>query len=157
MRYNDYRDDKDDDHIVPDGGSVRVRMQMMDALQRSVAVGFGTFNARDHQPGYRTALDAGMPPHVRDARARANAAYDAMCARLTNAWRTPGRDADPDSDGAARLRQHPGADEVEAKRRAARQAYVDQLTNAWRTPTGQGDPGCATAIERQGEMWRGGR
>jgi hypothetical protein len=156
MTYNDYRDD--DDHIIPDGGTVRVRMHMMDALQRSVAVGFGTFNARDHQPGYRTALDAGMPPHVRDARARADAAYDAMCARLTNAWHTLGRDADPDSDGAAaRLRQHLGADEVEAKRRAARQTYVDQLTNAWRTPTGHGDPGRAAAIERQGERWRGGQ
>ena len=49
------------------------------------------------------------------------------------------------------LRTEPD-DNAQGRRDAAWAAYRDRLGNAWRT-----DPRAATAIERQGEQWRGGR
>ena len=96
---------------------------------------------------------------ARDARAVANASYDAMCARLQDAWRTPGRDfAQPDMgtrpEDLALMRRHLRTepdDDAQARRDAAWAQYRDQLGNAWKI-----DPRAATAIERQGERWRGG-
>jgi hypothetical protein len=135
-----YLDDLDDDVVIPDGGVVRVRVDMMD----------------HHQPGYRSVSDA----TVRDARAAATASYRAMCARLQHSWRSPpnaSRDApQPDnSSPAAVMRRHLRTDsdhENQAHRDRAWADYRDRLSNAWRT-----DPRAGTAIERQGEAWRGGR
>jgi hypothetical protein len=51
----------------------------------------------------------------------------------------------------AHLRGNEPDDVAEIKERAWAQ-YRDNLQNAWKT-----DPRAATAIERQGERWRGGR
>ena len=76
-----------------------------------------------------------------DARQAARDAYDAMCSRLTNAWRTPVRDApEPDSGTPPEelMRRHtfdPDAD-VQARRDRAHADYVTRTTNAWRNPPG---------------------
>jgi hypothetical protein len=112
---------------------------------------------------------------VRDARAKADAAYDAMVKRSCEAWKRPaatGRDAaepnlgarpaelDPNAAGTVeRQRQEwlgrdPAelARDLERRREAMRRKRAAAVANAWRT-----DPRRATTIERQGERWRGGR
>jgi hypothetical protein len=80
--------------------------------------------------------------------------------KLGDSWRLPHHDAaEPDLGSPPEvLRRHlrtepdePGADH-QARRDKAWAAYKDQLGNAWRT-----NPRAATAIERQGENWRGGK
>jgi hypothetical protein len=145
-------EDEDDDRVVADGEVVRVPLHLMDA--RQVAV-YRHFHPDNHRPHFVTSNDAA----ALDARREAKAAYDEMCKRATEAWRTPVRDAaepdastelpkrhlgsEPDEDDAAR---------AEKIRERTRAEYLDQLQNAWRT-----NPQAATAIERQGERWRGGR
>jgi hypothetical protein len=65
----------DDDEIIPDGGSVRRRLILMD----------GRF--ADHRPGFRMG-DAADRQVVRDARQQ-------MIKRAENAWRMPTRDMNP--------------------------------------------------------------
>jgi hypothetical protein len=65
---------------------------------------------------------------------RRTAAYDAYVRRLSNAWRTPGRDAapdDPDDDPDDDPRTEPDTDD---RRERAYNAYKDQLS--WRGHTG---------------------
>ena len=77
-----------------------------------------------------------------------------------DAWRTPSRDAaEPDlgsrPEEVMRMRRHLRTepdDDAQARRDAAWAQYRDQLGNAWKI-----DPRAATAIERRGEQWRGGR
>jgi hypothetical protein len=108
----------------------------------------------------------------RDAR---RAAYDEYCTRIQNAWRTPSRDAaQPDMGtrpGEMPFRRvspqqfataynrgtspGPGSDNPEEIRRRAIEERDYQLQNAWRSPGA--DPRRADQIERQGEIWRGGR
>jgi hypothetical protein len=77
--------------------------------------------------------------------------------RACNAWRNPpGRDQNPNGDEPDNDPDHPDQN-ADAVRRAALKAREDQLQNAWRNPPGLGNPSAATAIERQGERWRGGR
>jgi hypothetical protein len=75
----------DDDDIVPDGGSVRRPMLLMDGRRFAVA-----FDAENHQPHYGRPTGA-----VHDARIVRTAARAAYLRRLTDAWRAPGRDANP--------------------------------------------------------------
>jgi hypothetical protein len=94
------------------------------------------------------------------ARKATTLAYDQMVKRAENAWRQPVgpvRDnGEPDMSSSAEtmrhhLRTEPDED-VQARRDAAWAQYRDQLANAWKT-----NPSAATAIQRQGERWRGGR
>jgi hypothetical protein len=147
MRRTAYVDD-DYEGEVPDGGVVRVRLDMMDAVQRAVA-GMG-----DHQPGYRPESDAA----VRDARAAARDAREAMIKRAENAWRAPARDAaEPDAAEGLPRRHRPEPDDITpaARKERAYKAYVDGLSRAWQQ--GRTDSHEADRIERQGEQWRGGR
>src|SRR5256885_16314639 len=82
-------DDGDEDEIIADGDSVRVRVDVMD--QRRF-FDFSNVEFLDHQPHYGRASDA-----VLDARKQAR---DAYVRRTCEAWRTAGRvqsnkDADP--------------------------------------------------------------
>jgi len=120
------------------------------------------FDVADHRPGFRYATDAARVA-VRDAR-------DEMIRRATTAWRTPqqpqrttrSRDAAEPDLGARpeelAMRRHLRGTEEDDAAAALREksyaAYKDRLSNAWR---GRTDPRAATAIERQGEAWRGGR
>jgi len=105
---------------------------------------------------------------ARDARAAARDARDAYVRRLCDAWRAPSRGGgEPDAaeellrgapdpgDPSAMMARHlrtEEPDEAQARRDAAWAQYRDQLGNAWKI-----DPRAATAIERRGEQWRGGR
>jgi hypothetical protein len=120
---------------------------------------------------------------ARDPRAGARAAYDAMCARIQNAWRTPpmgphcdhmrrparvpfGRDAaEPDNGSSAEtmrrhLRGSDPEDAAEIKERAY-QDYVASISQAWKNPSGGiapqkalVGPGPTSHIERAGEIER---
>jgi hypothetical protein len=85
MRKRDAYLDLDDD-IVPDGGSVRRPMLLMDAGRRFAVA----FDAENHQPHY--GRPTGAVHNARIVRTAARAAY-LRC--LTDAWRAPGRDANP--------------------------------------------------------------
>jgi hypothetical protein len=132
MRNFEIEDDDENvvDGVVQDGGRVRVKMAMMDALQAAVSSRAPIFNAARHRPGFRDARAA------RDFRAGARMVY---LKQLTDAWR---RDAEPDIGSP--------------NNGGSRAAYLAQLSNAWRTPPGT-NPNAATAIERQAEAWRHGR
>jgi hypothetical protein len=73
----------DDDDMVPDGGSVRVPMLLTDSRRFA-------FDAENHRPHYGRPTGA-----VHNARIVRTAARDAYLRRLTDAWRTMGRDANP--------------------------------------------------------------
>jgi hypothetical protein len=176
--------DDDDDYVVEDGGQVRVPLHLCDARQRAVRAAFERSYTDvvlgDRAPGYRFATDAASHDraaarlayleNLRDAwrspqqrralaiaeDAAGGSARDAYVRRLQDAWRTPSRDcAEPDvgSPPAPATPEVLGTPEAQSRRDAAYAQYRDQLQNAWRT-----DPrAAATAIERQGEQWRGGR
>ena len=187
------RTEDDDDIIVPDGGSVRVRMPMMDSLQRSIAEFDAqrrvTVDYRDHRPGF-VRVDS---PEVRDARAKAlqarremidraasawkslgrdaasvkvpgrnlenprdaaNAEYDAMCRRLTDAWRGPrhlgGHDAaQPDLGSRLSDIEETPDDNAQARRDRAYQSYCDRIGSAWKTNPAAG----ANTVEQQRRGW----
>jgi len=112
--------DGDDDGMVPDGGTVRRRMVMMDAVDAVL-----------HRPGYR-ATDATARDAVSDA-------YDAMCQRQREAWKTAGRDAAEHSPPEV-MRRHlaeedngNGNGNHQLKRDEAYRGYVDRMQNAWQT------------------------
>jgi hypothetical protein len=167
-----YFDDPDEvSDEVPPGHSVRVPLHLCDTVRfepRPLS-GLTDLSAADldrHRPGYRLSDRASKSDKLsdldaagRDAHTATRDAYFEMVKRAENAWRTPPtRDtAEPDlgSRPEELMRAHLRAeeiDEAQARRDRAWAAYRDQLSNAWRT-----DPGRATAIERQAEMWRGGR
>jgi hypothetical protein len=123
--------------------------------------------------------DARRPTSLADATAMRRQAYDAMVKRGEQAWRM-GRDAaQPDQSSrpgelssylhpvspeeftrafnrrSTGVSAGPGGDQPD-KERAYRER-VSALENAWRTPTGVANPSAATRVERQGEIWRGGR
>ena len=160
-----HTNDDDDDDALHDGGSVRVPMFLMDTVPARFA-----FDAVDHQPGYRTGeryrrayadycRDAGLPEADSAERVRREARADYI-RRLSDAWKRPPRAAwdaaQPDlGSRPEELRRHLRTepdDDAQARRDRAWADYCDRVSNAWRT-----DPRAATAIERQGERWRGGR
>jgi hypothetical protein len=94
-----------------------------------------------------------------DARAAANRAYDAYCARLKDAWRRPARDAakpdlgaETDPGAAAAIEQQRerwlGSGEsldalrirIERQRAEQHREYCERLSNAWKTNKGAADP-----------------
>jgi hypothetical protein len=114
-----------DDFMVPDGGSVKVRMATMDSTQRRIAEIFA-----GHRPGFAQLTDAQIAQRAR--------VRDAWIKQLNDAWRTDARkkrndddeNDDEDENSNDRARRRGAAD----ARMAARDAYVKRLTNAWRTP-----------------------
>jgi hypothetical protein len=167
----------DDDMVVPDGASVKVPIVLMDGVQRR-------FAAENHQPHFAELSDEQQQRRARTRTEYVQQLSDAwrspatggnrkegtvpsskmpmaslsrvrcLCRRLTNAWRdqdTPEPDDDPDNLMKRHLSTEPDED-TESRRNAAWAQYRDRLSNAWKT-----DPRTASAIERQGEQWRGGR
>jgi len=144
-------DDEDDDDMVRDGDTVRTPLYLVDAVR-----------FEDGQPHFLRAVDeASKSKTVLDldaARDAARAARESWIKQMCDAWkRPPTRDASqPDLGTRAEemmrrhLRTEPDYD-AQARRDAAWAQYRDQLGNAWKI-----DPRAATAIERQGERWRGG-
>jgi hypothetical protein len=131
-------DDDDDfeDGVCKPGASVRCPIYLMDATQRAVAAKYSAFDARAHQPGFRTQT-ADAASHDRAA---ARLAY---ISALTDAWRTCGRivankDADPDepdpnaANVVERERRAFTAEDVERQRRARHTAFAKQLSEAWK-------------------------
>ena len=114
MRKTDTYLDDDDNIEILDGGSVRVPLTIMDAMQRR----FATFDARLHQPGYR----------IRTADA---ASHDRAAARMEwianfmSAWVSP---AQRSTTVAAR--------DSDADPIAARDAMIERLTKNWCSPAG---------------------
>jgi hypothetical protein len=121
MARHHHHDDDDDAPrsraVIPDGGSVRVKMHMMDGLdpvQRAIAARPLVTDADGgtaglHRPGPRYIADAAM----RDAK---QAAYDAYLHDVTNAWRgAPTREYPASAEGSTctvrgyKYRDHFGA------------------------------------------------
>ena len=152
MKMRRRHDDDDDDDEVRDGETVRTRMVLTDTVPAAFA--FDGDDLSLHRPGYRMMTSDAA---VLDARAKARDAYDEYCRRISNAWRRPIRDfAEPDlGSRPEELRRHLRTepdDDAQARRDRAWADYCGRISNAWRT-----NPRAATAIERQGERWRGGR
>ena len=158
--------DDDETEMARDGEVVRTRMLMMDSADLS-----------RHQRGYRMSDEASNLQDLDAARDAARAARDAWIKQTCDAWRTPSRDAaepdaaealltrhlrdKPDDEGAPdpgdvaaveRRRLTERGAEAQRERDLAWTRYRDNLANAWKT-----NPRAASAIERQGERWRGGR
>jgi hypothetical protein len=143
MKKRDAYVDDDDDEIVPDGGSVRVPMRMMDSARRLA----------DHRPGFRVG-DATDRKAVRDARTE-------MIRRAENAWRDARRkrdeegedDEDEDETDDARARRW-DARAISDARAAATAAYVartHRMTDAWRlrpSRDGAGGPDAEEMLRR---------
>jgi hypothetical protein len=173
------RDAYDDGEVTRDGESVRVRLNMMDSMQRAV------FDAYGHQPGYVRLTDA-QAKLRREAR-------DAMIRRVTTAWKRDapppeftcpsckgtGKDVDGDSpDGrcdecggtgyirgpnnlSSSLREDPGkypdtdlkVDRIADARRAANDSYrkmCSRLESAWRMKDAEPDNSSSLAEWRRG-------
>ena len=122
----------DDDYVVPDGGSVRTRMVLMDSARFA-------FDAANHRPGYRSATDSA----VRDAQMAALDARDAMIERATTAWRKRRRRKEDDGDDDDEVLGSEGQnrtdpDQIGESALDARTASYDamcvRLATAWRTP-----------------------
>ena len=118
--------------IIEDGEVVRVRLDLMD----------GSMDDVQHRPRQLVADAYGA-----GTRAVADAAYDEMCGRLKDAWRTKDQD---DPMAALHRRQI-------KKEHDAYEKFKDDLSQAWRQPMSMTHPYAANAIERQGERWRGDR
>jgi hypothetical protein len=159
----------DDDDEIEDGHSVRVPMMIMDGNRVNLS---DTVRFEGGQPHFARMADTASESSIEDLesprdldalRDAARAARDAWIKQTCEAWRTPSRDAaEPDlgsrPEEVMRMRRHLRGTEEEDDAAALREksyaAYKDRLSNAWR---GRTDPRAATAIERQGERWRGGR
>jgi hypothetical protein len=174
----------DDDDEIEDGRSVRVPMLVMDGRRVNLT---DTVRFEDGQPHFVRAVDAASESStfadvesprlgdVRTARDAVRVARDRWIADMCSAWkRPPTRDAaapdlgsrpeelmrrhlwGPDDDGkpdsSERRRLTERREESQRERDRAWIRYRDNLANAWKT-----NPRAATAIERQGERWRGGR
>ena len=124
----------------------------------------GRKRRREPEENYAEEAAAGSAADRREiADARRMAAYQAMCGRLADAWKSRPVDAaqpDVSSRPEELMRHHLPAEPDEpaaaqARRDRAWTAYKDQLSTAWMR--GRTDPPEADVIERQGEQWRGGR
>jgi hypothetical protein len=132
---------------IPDGQSVKVRLSMMDSLQRAMM---------GHRSGYVRLSDAQVA-----ARERVRAKW---IKQLGDAWRTDARRKRPDDDdedddedevqgAAGQAKTDPrkiGRSAVDA-RAAATAAYyqmVQRLQDAWRMPRDGGEPDAATQLLR---------
>jgi hypothetical protein len=171
-----------DDEICEDGQSFRVPLLLCDTARfeprpLSRLSDLSTADLDRHRPGYRLSDgEASKSTNLTDldaARDAAQAARDRWIADMCSAWKRPlARDAaepdaaeqllarhlgKPDDEGAPdpgniRAVERRRLTEAQRERDLAWIRYRDNLANAWKT-----DPHAATAIERQGERWRGGR
>jgi hypothetical protein len=148
---------REGDDVIEDGGELVVPLELCDSTQREVAMHY-KFNAYDYQPGFRGG-DVGVG-YSQDARAAARDARARYVDNLTNAWRTPARDAaQPDigSPPAEMMRRHLGGnepDDAQARRDRAYREYTTRISEAWK---GAAPGRAASRIEQQAERWRGGR
>jgi hypothetical protein len=118
------RDRVDDDNdMVPDGGRISVRMDMMDSVQLRMRQKFalGDVDLRDHQRGYR------VGDH--DVQRRRLQGREEYVKNLGDAWRNPGRVVESDT----KLPRRPDVPVKDARAEAYDQ-MVARLTTAWRTP-----------------------
>jgi hypothetical protein len=173
----------DDEIEVPDGGSVRVNMMLMDHARSTDATAARTAAKNQRLVWVRSLTDAykmtpGTPQRsasassdvcqINDgrrpmltadaARRLSNTAYREMVMKLQSAWRSPSRDAaEPDNSSSAEaMRRHLRAEEediAQARRDAAYKEYVRNLGAAWQQ--GRTDPSRAVEIEQRLERERG--
>jgi hypothetical protein len=141
MEMNMRNDAYDDDDIVEDGGSVRVRIDLMDAVQRAVAteglrLHDGLGNPAGHKRGYVFGGNAEHRQRGVDAYDARAAAYAAYVQRLTSAWRSPAAAAERNEaqlEAWREPRARPGLrQDAATDRAAAHAAYVERIQNAWR-------------------------
>ena len=110
---DDEEEDTEEHHdVVPDGGSVRVPITMMDSVQRAI------YDSTNHRPGWR------VPERVRQQDQIVSDAYGEYVAWLRGAHRAPSMTAD--AKPVRRFRSLADA-RVEAQR--AYQDYVRYLTD----------------------------
>src|SRR6516165_3982020 len=125
MRY-DLDDDSDENNpeIVPDGGSVRTPLFLVDAVRfedgepRFTRATAGA-DLSNHQPGYRVSDAASKSANLTDLDALRDAARSARSAwirKISDAWRTPAREVagaagqnrtDPDQINRSALSHEP--------------------------------------------------
>jgi hypothetical protein len=138
----------DDDEEVRDGESTRVRLDLMDAMQRR----FG-FDAVD--------LDqrrfAAMTPEVASIRQTTRAEY---LAGLQDSWRSPAQGANPLKAGGGPK----SAPDADADPMQARDEMVQRMRDGWRTPHDRAAPDLGSppevmraAAREQGQLehWQG--
>jgi hypothetical protein len=132
--------EQDDDTVVRDGQTVRVRLSLMDSVQQAIARGgIAVHDAVPlHRPGYAALTDA-------QARQK-QTFYDAYEKKLTGAWRQDAKLAQPSMHAATLanpnathaeiMAAHGGAvtlsPEQMAKREKANAAYNQRISNAWK-------------------------
>jgi hypothetical protein len=125
-------EEEQDDGIVADGARVRVRLDMMDSVQKAVAqhagkplVTDGTDNPLAlHKPGFRLTADMAQRQTADAALAQA---YEARDLADREAWRS--NNDHPLNTNARGQQQDAHTDD----REAAYAAYDADMTNAWRT------------------------
>jgi hypothetical protein len=142
-------DDELQDHqfdVIPDGGSVRVGMLVMDSVQRSIA-----FDARNHQPHYATPLDHG-PQHDKAA------ARMQWIKQTCDAWKSPAQRSMVDSTTPAPdARRNLNSADAQSLRNAVYDQMCQRISAAWQVrPQDQApddpyeaDPNEANLIEQQ--------
>jgi hypothetical protein len=118
----------DDDRVVPDGGSVRVRMEFMDATQRAVASGkaVSVVDALGREAGFRPGYCFAADGSNDKARGAAEASYLMYRDRLSRAWMRNPTDHCSEHKPATSL----GA--LRAQSEAARDAWIKRTENAWK-------------------------
>ena len=137
----------DDDEIVPDGGTLRVKLMLMDhllpevrqalamspelrkafGLQDSSVVHDGMGNIGGHKPGYAFGGGVMVGEALRAVRAR-----DAYVENMTNAWRNPSPALAAPTGKADSKPQPAPKPETKLTGEQAWGQYVDKLSNAWR-------------------------
>jgi hypothetical protein len=126
----------DDNDMVPDGGRISVRMDMMDSVQLRMRQKFalGDVDLRDHQRGYR------VGDH--DVQRRRLQGREEYVKNLGDAWRNPGRVVESDT----KLPRRTGMPVKDARAEAYDQ-MVARLTTAWRTPSRDAQPDLSSTPE----------
>jgi hypothetical protein len=134
----------DDDDMVPDGGSVKVPIYLMDGVQRSIA-------ANSHGQ---------LSDELLQLRARTRAAYDQQ---LTNAWRSPPAGSSKQANNGNTVKPFIDAD-PQRRRMAAYDQMCRTMSEAWRPKLrdqepdddpDEPDPNAANEVQRQQEIWQG--
>jgi hypothetical protein len=124
------------DDVARPGEHVRVRMDMMDAVQLRMRQKFalGDVDLRDHQRGYR------IGDH--DQQQRRLQGRDQYVRNLSDQWRNPGRVVESDT----KLPRRPDVPVKDARAEAYDQ-MVARLTTAWRTPSRDAQPDLSSTPE----------
>jgi hypothetical protein len=161
---------------VEDGGIVKVPLYLADSGERKLsdALANALRYSGTHKPGpvsdalesmqrdSGTTVSDAVSDDLLDrrgvtlaqARQMRDAAFADLQRRSQSAWRRKSGDADPDGDNDDNNDRDP--DDLEAAMEARERARLERDQrgdNAWRRT----NPNAATATERQGERWRGGK